>query len=303
MFARVAIVGDGSRFNPYRPDVAGLVDQWQVSIQNDAAGHPLYTDCVVSVPDWKPTDKLARFMMSPAAADALLAKREPKIRVQDFKELAPALDLRAVVLFELFRDDFNRANNTDLGASWDAGYTTRMDLVSNRVRVSTTVSNESDETYTVALPANQWAQVTFPTWAADANTKYGWIMLRAAAPATVTWYQATIARNDGAFRTQISKKIAGVETSISSENSTTWAATDVLRLRVSETSLRLDRNGVSLLTGTDSSIAGSGRAGLGAYLGAGSAGDVEFDDFVCGGFGPLETLARGVCRGVAVGAR
>lgn len=298
MFAQVKIVGDGTPlFNPYRPDVAGLVDQWQASIQVDAAGHPLYSDCLISVPDWKPTSKLSRFMVSPVAADALLSKREARIRVGDFKEVSPGLDLRAVVLYELFRDNFNRANNTDLGASWDAGYATRMDLVSNRVRVSTTVTNESDETYNVASPANQWAQVTFPTWAADANVKYGWIMLRATSPATMTWYQATIARNDGTFRTQISKKVAGVETAISAENSTTWAASDVLRFRVSETSLRLDRNGVSLLNGTDASISGAGRVGFGAYLGAGSAGDVEFDDFACGGFGPLSSWGRGFMRG------
>lgn len=207
-----------------------------------------------------------------------------------------------MALNQTISDEFTRADNTDLGASWDAGYTTRMDLVSNKIRASATVTLESDETYSTVLPAGQWAQFTLATWAADANVKYAWLMLRASAPATMTWYQATIARNDGAFRTQISKKVAGVETSIASENVTTWAATDLLRFRVEGTALRIDRNGSSLVTGSDGTITGTGRAGLGVYIGAGSVGDVELDSFLAGNiFNPF--WARGSNALVGVGAR
>lgn len=204
--------------------------------------------------------------------------------------------MRASVLYKLDGDTFNRADNTDLGASWDPGYYTRLDLVSNRVRVSTVTTNSSTETFTAALPANQWARVALPTWAADAVIRYGWLILRGTAPATATWYQFTIARNGGTFTSQISKKIADVETSISSENSTTWAASDVLQASVYDLTLRLYRNNVQLLSGTDASITASLRAGLGAYI-DGSAATVEFGDFEVGGFGPLASSFRGVVRG------
>jgi len=206
-----------------------------------------------------------------------------------------------VALNQTISDSFTRSDNTDLGANWDAGYTTRMDLVGNKVRASLVTTNESDETYVSTLPADQWAQITISTWAADANAKYAWLMLRATGPSTLTWYQATIARNEGAFRTQISKKSAGLETSIASENVTTWAATDILRFRVAGTALQLDRNGSSLLTGSDGTLTGNGRVGIGVYLAAGSAGDVELDNFLAGNiFNPVWGRGANQMLGVRV---
>lgn len=187
-----------------------------------------------------------------------------------------------MALNQTISDDFNRSDNTDLGANWDAGYAARMGLANNKVRASITVTDESAETYVTTLPADQWAQFTLATWAADANAKYAWLMLRATAPATRTWYQATVARNAGGFTTQISKKIAGVETSLASENITGWAATDLVRFRVGGSSLQIDRNGSSLVTASDGAITGTGRVGLGVYLGAGAVGDVELDSFLAG---------------------
>ena len=62
-------------------------------------------------------------------------------------------------------DNFNRANNADLGSSWDAGYGADdpLTLQSNRV-TSTNVVPESTETYAAspALANDQWAQVVLP---------------------------------------------------------------------------------------------------------------------------------------------
>ena len=299
MFASVNIIGDGTpRTNPYRPDVAGLVDQWQAIITTDKDGHPLYTDCLVSVPDWKPTSKIARFAVSPQGAAALLAAREPKITLDSIKEVPPGLDVRASLSpFELGRDDFNRADNADLGASWDV-YNNSLSLVSNKIRVSATFSVDCNEAISTVLPANQWAQISVSTWPVNADVRYCWVMLRGVTPTTQTYYQYTIARNDGSFTSQLSKKISGVETSISSENSTSWAAGDVLRGSVYDSTLRLYRNGTQLLSGTDSAITSSLRAGCGAYVGVVTPADtVEMDSFVCGGFGPLASVGRGMMIG------
>lgn len=70
-----------------------------------------------------------------------------------------------VFRYTLATDDFNRANNTNLGALWDAGYGTDdpLTLQSNRV-TATNVAPESMETYvpSPALANDHWAQVALP---------------------------------------------------------------------------------------------------------------------------------------------
>ena len=186
----------------------------------------------------------------------------------------------------LDQDTFVRANNADLGASWDAGYSTYLahKIVSNQVNTTTAVTNESDETYALTLPPNCWAEITLATWSAGANTNYAWVMLRAAAPATATWAQATVARNDGSFTSKLEYRVAGASTALTSENATTWAAGDVVRFELIDTTYRMYRNGTLLLSATDSTISGSGRAGFGIYCGTAGT-DVGITPFRCGKIG------------------
>lgn len=305
MFAKVPIIGDGTRGNYYRPDVAGLVGQWQAIIPTDKNGHPLHTDCLISVPDWNLTDKLAAFALSPQAADALLRVRDPKLDIRDVKEVPRKLDIQAVVRFMHGEDTFTRADNADLGASWDAGYTgmTAGQIVSNKVRGTVITTQEFDETYNaVTLPANCWTQATI-TITATAVVKYAWVLARCAAPATFTTYQATLARNDGSIRSALEKKVAGAGTTLASENAVTWATGDTIRIEVVDASLRLFRNNGLLLSASDSAISAAGRAGMGCYIASGSVAEFEFDDISFGGFGPMNTQFRGVGRGTLVGVR
>lgn len=305
MFAKVLIIGDGTRGNPYRPDVAGLVDQWQAVIPTDKNGHPLHTDCLISVPDWKPTDKLAAFALSPQGADVLLQVRNPKLKLTDIVELPQRLDVRAVVRYKLGEDLFTRADSGDIGASWDAGYTsmTAGQIVSNKVRGTVITTQEFNESYNaLTLPANCWTEATL-TITATAVVKYAWIFARCTAPSTLTGYQATIARNDGSFTSALEKRVAGAGTQLASENATTWATGDTWRLGVVDSSLRFFRNNVQTLSASDSAITAAGRAGMGGYVASGSVAELEIDDISFGGFGPLESIARGASRGIAVGVR
>lgn len=304
MFAKVRIIGDGTRGNYYRPDVVGLVDQWQAVIPTDAGGHPRHPDCLISVPDWKSTTKLAPFALSPQGADALLRARDAKIDIAGLVELPPKLDIRAAVRYQLGQDLFTRADNADVGASWDAGYTgmTAGQIVSNKARGTVITTQEFDESYNATtLPADCWTEATL-TITATAVVKYAWVFARCTAPATLTGYQATIARNDGAFTSALEKRVAGTGTQLSSENSTTWATGDTWRLEVEGVGIRMYRNNGQILSASDSAISAAGRAGMGCYVASGSVAELEIDDIAFGGFsvsvGDLRGLTRAIQRGI-----
>ena len=305
MFAKVRIIGDGTRGNYYRPDVAGLVDQWQAVIPTDAGGHPKHADCLISVPDWRPTGALVPFALSPQGADALLRARDPKLRLTDLVERPPKLDIRAAGRYQLGQDLFTRADNADIGASWDAGYTgmTAGQIVGGKVRGTVITTQEFDESYNaLTLPANCWTEATL-TITATAVVKYAWVFARCTAPATLTGYQATIARNDGAFTSALEKRVSGTGTQLASENAITWATGNTWRLEVVDSAVRFFRNNAQLLSASDSAISAAGRAGMGCYVASGSVGELEIDDITFGGFGPMNTQFRGVGRGMLAGVR
>ncbi len=183
-------------------------------------------------------------------------------------------------------DNFNRANASDLGVSWDAGYTdqfganTNLQIVGNRVR-ATIASLDATETYTgVALANNQWAQLTLA--AANGTGKMiPRLLLRFSAPGVKTGYEFALGRGGVGFTSRIARWNAGVFTQLAAENATTWVAGDVLHAEAEGTTLRLYRNNTLLLVVTDTTIA-SGRAGITIY--AATIADVEVDDFSAGNF-------------------
>lgn len=187
----------------------------------------------------------------------------------------------------LFSDDFNRADNVDLGASWDAGYTGKnnLQIVSNSVR-STVVGTDSFESVNaVSVPNDQWAQATIAAITGTAIIADR-VLLRAATPATMTWYDIVASRNLAGVRSFIQETVGGVETSIASENVTTWAAADTLAGEVKANVVALYRNGSStpLLSVANNTIA-SGRIGAGVFVGSGGAlTDAQLDTFSGGDF-------------------
>jgi len=174
-------------------------------------------------------------------------------------------------------DNFNRADNVDLGANWDP-IVSSLQIVTNRVR-ATALGTVSFERYNAFTPTNdQETQVTVATFTgADVQYAYAAVRMSADASPNEDLYRAAAGRNDAGVTTYLQKVVNGANTNIATENATTWAAGDTLRIRVVGTNLTVFRNGVSLLTGVDADIA-SGNGGLGIFQNV-TISQAEIDDW------------------------
>lgn len=193
----------------------------------------------------------------------------------------------------LATDNFNRADNTDLGSDWDGDYyatgaTAPLQIVGNKVRAGVASTKESNETYNaVALPSDQWAQVTLSTWAADATERYAWVNLRAGAPQTPSYYQCQAARNEpSGYTTLIERENGlGVSTYLLQSTAVTWAAGDTLSceaIGVNPTVINVYRNGALIASVTDNASLTNLRTGAGIWTVGLTT--VEIDDFLAGDF-------------------
>ena len=192
-------------------------------------------------------------------------------------------------------DAFNRADSTELGASWDAGYTffygatTNLAIVNNQLRVAT-LGADSLETNNTTVANDQWAQLTFVALSTpDATIKAPGIMLRANAPGDLTGYGFRVWNWTGGNPVTRIERWDGLiaYTVLAEEASTTWQNGDKLRGEVEGTTLRLyQTRGTTdtlILSVTDSTYA-SGRVGLIHYVASGTLGDIQIDDFTAGEF-------------------
>jgi hypothetical protein len=181
-------------------------------------------------------------------------------------------------------EDFNRADNADLGASWDAGYFNTCQIVGNRLRDSA-VGNAGFETYNVTTPTSaQYAKVTLSTFntGASVNDMYGGTLLRFANSPTTTGLLFTAKRSTaGGSQGQIFSYVAGVGSSVGSAT-VTWAPADVLESRALGSNVILYQNGTPVLTGTNS-VHSSGKAGIQCQVyGTAVLSDIELDDWESG---------------------
>lgn len=187
-------------------------------------------------------------------------------------------------------DTFDRANNTDLGAAHDAGYTAQgpCQIVSNRIR-STTVNTRCYETYNGVTPGNdQWGQITLSTLA-GAQLADICVPIRAANAATVTSYTFCAVRN-GANTLEIREYTTGTPVVLAGNATYTPANGEKIRGEVEGTTIRgylIRPTGQEILavTATDASIA-SGKVGVSIFVATGGAlANVEADDLVVGDYG------------------
>ena len=285
MLALMPVIGSGTRNDPYRADVPAGVNYHSANIRTDKFGVPVHLDAIVHFDDdliVPPT--MVTKLRSRLAMQALLAVRDPAC-VIDKMQRAPRL--RDMQLYlgggALAADSFDRADSTDLGTQWDAGYTSNnnLQIVGNRVR-GTVLSADSTESYNaVTLPNNQWSQLTLASMS-GAPVKVATVLTRAAVPPTFSWYQCAALTPGAAVRSELGKRVAGVYTILSNETSTTWGAGDVLRGESDGTTHTLYRNGstTALLSATDSSHA-AGRAGIGIYIDD-SLANIEVDNWSAG---------------------
>lgn len=196
----------------------------------------------------------------------------------------------AVFLTTLATDTFVRADSTDLGSSWDAGYTARnnLQIVSNRVR-GTAIGTYSYETYNaVAAPDNQWGRIIIRQ--ADAATDMAHcVTLRSANAATVTAYAGCYHTVAGVNRYRIREYATGTATELSESTDTTAAqVADEVHFEANGTALTLYRirNGVKTLmaSATDATLT-SGKVGIMLITGNGTLlGAAELNNFSMGGF-------------------
>lgn len=184
----------------------------------------------------------------------------------------------------LFTDDFNRADSTDLGANWDASYTSFVNaqIVGNRARTTVVADSSLETVNAVGLPGDQWAQVTLTTWNTAEHLRAG-VVLRAANSPTVDVVEFQAGVNTGSWTSRIAVRSGGSISTSSQESATTWAAGDILRAESIGTQHTLYRNGVLILSHTDGAYT-SGKAGIDFIVLTGALTDLELDDFSSGGF-------------------
>ena len=170
-------------------------------------------------------------------------------------------------------DEFNRAS---LGSDWQATSNSTLPVISgNRLRVGVAGSTHNAFYNAATFPADQQAQVTLTTWSGSFEANAG-ILLRGSGS---TYYLARAARNVAAHTTQIAKTVNGTFSSILIDTSVTWVAGDVLLARVIGTTISIYRNGVLVISASDSAIA-TGKPGVVMLLQSGSGvGDVELDSW------------------------
>lgn len=191
----------------------------------------------------------------------------------------------------MFSDDFNRADNTDLGANWDAGYTalTNLQIVGNEVRTGT-VNTDAWETVNAFSPVSgQFAQATIVTAGNGVNSLAS-IILRGTAPATITGYEFRASFNAAAAKSSVRRWVGGVSTTLEIVNTgTNWADGDVLRAEISFSDRLLMKRGSTIVVSLSDpgGIVAPGRVGAKIFVPTGgAAGDVELDNFSAGDLEP-----------------
>lgn len=181
----------------------------------------------------------------------------------------------------LASDNFDRANNTDLGSSWDVQTgEARHGIVSNTAQPSDIGNDCSENNNSVSWPDDQYSKGKLSmVGGSDGNGAGPGVAVRMSASAR-TYYRA-VANKASSNNIEVAKMVAGTYTSLA-QRTQAWTDEDVLELRVIGTTLRVFYNGTQLGGDiTDSSIA-SGRAGI-AYS-SGSMTSASINDWEGGDF-------------------
>lgn len=157
----------------------------------------------------------------------------------------------------LATDDFNRADNLDLGVAWTPNVDT-FKIVGNVAKaINPGTSDAAERNNSVSFPNNQWAEATLGTVTGGGGLGSGYgPAVRMGA--TDTLYR--VVGNSAGF--ELSRFVAGAFTSIASGAGTTFATGDVLYLEWQGAIPVMKKNGASFGSPpSDSAIAG-GAAGV-----------------------------------------
>lgn len=193
-----------------------------------------------------------------------------------------------------FFDDFDRTDNTDLGANWDSGYSGigAAQIVGNEVRNGVLGSGMEESVNAISPGDAQYAQIKVVTLTGAVFASVG-VCLRMTAPPTDTRYAAEVFVNNGTTTLEIYKVIASSFTTLLALTSPQFVAGDILRFVADKTRLQAFRNGQLVGQVEDGSIS-SGRIGIVGFMdAAGSLANAELDNFLGGDASGLVDNARG----------
>lgn len=171
-------------------------------------------------------------------------------------------------------DNFDRADNTSLGANWaeDAG---DYQISSNRAVQRTTSNGYYKARYTATAPAtgDYYSQsvVRSPTGAGQGTG----VAVRMVNSATVTYYGYVYFGGDAAYLVEIT---GGVESILDTGDAVTGGTDYTAKLEANGSALTGTRNGSADVSATDSTLTGGGW-GLAAFAGVGSGITQSWDDW------------------------
>lgn len=185
-------------------------------------------------------------------------------------------------------DDFNRADNTSLGANWTTVSTggfdaTGFQIVSNAAQPEQ-LTGDDLELYTGSTFADdQYAQAKVTVTSTGSNAGLG-VVVRGATNGSC--YRAVVSKA-ASNNVSLFKFVAGAGTNLGNRT-TTWVDGDTLRIEVQGTTITLYQNGVALgATFSDSALA-SGAPGISHSTSITSG---SLDDFAAG---DLNAVAPGL---------
>jgi len=194
--------------------------------------------------------------------------------------LVPILMGAAPPQGQVSSDNFDRANNADIGANWDSN-TGTMKIVSNRVEASN-LSSDAVETWNAdSFGDDQFSQATLSV-VSDSGAESGFgVGVRWASGTTKTGYWAVARVSSNAVDLYVAKFVAGAYTLLGSGNAD-FANGDVMRFEVEgqnpNITLRVKKNGTTVLTVSNETSIGSGRPAL-AYSSGGTINTPAIDDW------------------------
>jgi hypothetical protein len=194
----------------------------------------------------------------------------------------------ALTFTQLATADFTGTDNAELGSSWDSGYTDHIAFTILTNQAVTGANTTATESYNaITWPNDQYSQIVLINFeGAGTGENLCGVFLRATAPPTKTYYIChTSAFTTGTvFEDEIAKSVAGSYTTLADDvPASAWANNDVLKGAVLGTDLYLFKNGVEVLSASDSDIS-AGRGGM-YLLWFGSQGLVNqpiYDNWVGG---------------------
>ena len=191
----------------------------------------------------------------------------------------------------LATDNFNRADNADLGANWSPGSFGTCAIFSNIARPSAVSAERREFWNAITWPNDQYSHVTILAVEQGGATGPGPAVRLASAALTgyVVYCDVSI---------HLYKLVAGAYTGLGVNNVPSPSPNDLIRVEAQGTTIRVFQNGVQAISVTDTSIA-SGNAGLGGYVSPitdGHMDDWEGGDFVAAGRTTRNTLAAPLGR-------